>query len=326
MDLKQLEYFVRVAELGSFTRASIALDIAQPALSRQVRLLEVELRQNLLIRNGRGVTTTEAGRLLLEHARGILHQVDRTREELDRVRGGLTGRVALGLPPSLSKVLAVPLIRICRTALPEARLSIIEGLTVAMQELLVAGRLDIALLYNPTPSPDIDAGLLLEEDLFLIEAKKGSADNSAKPISLRDLAEVPLVIPSRPNAIRTLVEVEMANVGCRPTIALEIDGVAAILDLVADGAGCAVLSANAARVLGTPATVVPRPIRPRLRTKLMLAISSRRPTTLTQKSVMAVVRQCSHLALLPPAPSRGEKRQPPERQPQKARSRQNSGA
>ena len=72
MDLKQLEYFVRVAELGSFTRASIALDIAQPALSRQVRLLEVELRQNLLTRNGRGATPTEAGKLLLEHARGIL--------------------------------------------------------------------------------------------------------------------------------------------------------------------------------------------------------------------------------------------------------------
>jgi len=79
MDLKQLEYFVRVAELGSFTRASIALDVAQPALSRQVRLLEVELRQSLLVRNGRGATPTEAGKLLLEHGRGILHQVERAR-------------------------------------------------------------------------------------------------------------------------------------------------------------------------------------------------------------------------------------------------------
>jgi LysR family transcriptional regulator, nitrogen assimilation regulatory protein len=317
MDLKQLEYFVRVAELGSFTRASIALDIAQPALSRQVRLLEVELRQNLLIRNGRGVTTTEAGRMLLEHARGILHQVERTREELDRVRGGLTGRVALGLPPSLSKVLAVPLIGACRTALPEAKLSIIEGLTATMQELLVAGRLDIALLYNPTPSPDIDANLLLEEDLFLIEPKKGSADTTAKPITLRDLAEVPLVIPSRPNAIRTLVEVEMANIGCRPTIALEIDGVAAILDLVADGAGCAVLSANAARALGKPATFVARPIRPRLRSKLMLAISSRRPTTLTQQSVMAVVRQRAQLALVPSTAANEAKRAARNKHPTK---------
>src|SRR6188768_2216216 len=87
MDLKQLEYFVRVAELGSFTRAAIELDVAQPALSRQVRLLEVELRQNLLVRNGRGAVPTEAGKLLLDHSRGILHQVERAREELGRIRG-----------------------------------------------------------------------------------------------------------------------------------------------------------------------------------------------------------------------------------------------
>ena len=99
MDLKQLEYFVRVVELGSFTRAALALDIAQPALSRQVRTLEVELRQNLLVRNGRGVTPTEAGALLLEHGRGILHQVQRAQEELARVRGGLAGRVALACRP-----------------------------------------------------------------------------------------------------------------------------------------------------------------------------------------------------------------------------------
>lgn len=119
MDLKQIEYFVRVAELGSFTRASVVLDIAQPALSRQVRLLEVELRQNLLVRNGRGATPTEAGKLLLEHGRGILHQVERAREELGRVRGALAGRVAIGLPPSIAKVLTVPLTRAFRVKLPD---------------------------------------------------------------------------------------------------------------------------------------------------------------------------------------------------------------
>ena len=111
MDLKQLEYFVRVAELGSFTRASISLDVAQPALSRQIRLLEVELRQNLLTRNGRGAVPTEAGKLLLEHGRGILHQVTLTREELGSSRGALAGRVSIGLPPSLSKLITVPLIK-----------------------------------------------------------------------------------------------------------------------------------------------------------------------------------------------------------------------
>ncbi len=92
MDLRQLEYFVRVAELGSFTRAAVELDVAQPALSRQVRLLEVELRQNLLVRNGRGAVPTEAGKVLMEHGRGILHQVQRARDDLGRLRGGLAGQ------------------------------------------------------------------------------------------------------------------------------------------------------------------------------------------------------------------------------------------
>src|SRR3989344_1219743 len=108
MDLKQIEYFVRVAELGSFTRASV----------------------------------------LLEHGRGILHQVERAREELGRVRGALAGRVAIGLPPSIAKVLTVPLTRAFRVKLPDAALAISEGLSVAMRESLTTGLLDIALLYN----------------------------------------------------------------------------------------------------------------------------------------------------------------------------------
>ena len=118
MDLKQIEYFIRIAELGSFTRASIELNVAQPALSRQIRLLEVELGQSLLIRTGRGVNTTEAGKVLLEHGHGVLHQIERVREELSRVRVGLIGRVAVGLPPSLTKILTVPLLKAFRAELP----------------------------------------------------------------------------------------------------------------------------------------------------------------------------------------------------------------
>ena len=149
MDLRQLEYFVRVAELGGFSRAATALDVAQPALSRQVRLLEVELRQNLLTRNGRGAVPTEAGQLLLEHARGILHQVERARDELARMRGGLAGRVALGLPPSVARALAVPLMHAFRQQLPEARLAIIEALSTSMQEQIGTGRLDLPCSTTP---------------------------------------------------------------------------------------------------------------------------------------------------------------------------------
>ncbi len=297
MDLKQIEYFVRVAELGSFTRASAALGVAQPALSRQVRLLEVELRQNLLLRNGRGALPTEAGKLLLEHGRGILHQVERAREELGRVRGALAGRVAIGLPPSIAKVLTVPLTREFRARLPEAALSISEGLSAAMQESLITGRLDIALLYNASATPGIEITPLLEEDLFLVQGQTQATHSlHDQPIALREVAALPLIIPTRPNAIRMLVEAEMATIGCYPHIALEIDGVSAILDLVLDGAGCAVLSKNAVTTSGHPSAFVVRPIA-QLHSKLSVAVSSQRPATLTQQAMLGLIQQLAQTAL-----------------------------
>ncbi len=294
MDFKQLEYFVRVAELGSFTRAAQALGVAQPALSRQVRQLELELRQHLLLRNGRGVTLTEAGQLLLDHGRGILHQVARAQEELGRVRGALSGRVAVGLPPSLARALAVPLTRAFRERLPQASLSISEGLSAAMQERLQQGGLDIALLYNAQPVPGLDIQPLHEEALFLVGPRPpGLAQEPPPgPISLAQVAQLALVIPSRPNAIRMHVEAQLAAINARPQVALEVDGVPAILDLVADGAGYAILPRNAVLSATSPGAFVTRAIEaPQLRIALFTAISALRPVTLTQATTRQLIAE-----------------------------------
>lgn len=293
MDFRQIESFVRVAELGSFTKAAQMLGMTQPALSRQIRMLEVDLHQSLLVRNGRGAVPTEAGKLLLSHGRGILHQVARAREDLGRVRGALAGRVAIGLPPSLARVLTVPLTRAFRAQLPEARVSISEGLSTQMQEWLVDGRLDIAVLYNARASADIDISPLLDEELFLVQPRQPglAEDPPPGPITLAEVAALPLVIPSRPNAIRTHVETEMAQIGCRMQVALEIDGVSAILDLVADGAGAALLSRNAVASCIRPSAYQVRAVcDPPLRTRLFLAVSSMRPTTLTQHATLDLIR------------------------------------
>jgi len=258
-----------------------------------VRLLEVELRQNLLVRNGRGAVPTEAGQLLLEHGRGILHQVARAQEELGRVRGGLAGRVAIGLPSSLARVLTVPLTRAFRQQLPDASLSIREGLSVDLQQSLTNGRLDIAVLYNAQPHADIEIAPLLTEELLLVQPRPSGLleDPPPGPISLQEVARLPMVIPSRPNAIRMHIESEMANIGCRPNVALEIDGVAAVLDLVADGAGCALLSRNAVASSIRPSAFTTRSVgQPALRIKAALVTSSLRPTTLTQQATLELIR------------------------------------
>ena len=296
MDLRQLEYFVRVAELGSFSRAALALDVAQPALSRQVRLLEVELRQNLLQRHGRGAVPTEAGQVLLEHARGILHQVGRARDELARLRGGLTGRVAVGLPPSVARALAVPLVRAFGRQLPEAHLSIAEALSTNMQEQVASGRLDIAVLYNARPVPGLEIAPLAMDELVLVQSARAPRHAPpGTPIGLPELARLPLVIPSRPNAIRMHVEHQLAALGVQPQVALEIDGVAAILDLVADGAGCAVLSRHALAAGARPAIFQLRSIETgpgqSLRIPLFTALSPLRPATGAQRAVLALLQE-----------------------------------
>jgi len=293
MNLRQLEYFVRVAELGSFTRAALALDVAQPALSRQVRLLEVQLRQNLLLRNGRGVTLTQAGALLLEHGRGILHQMARVQDALADVRGGVAGRVALGLPPTVARAWAVPLVHAFRKRLPQVQLSIAEGLSVSMQEALGHGRLDLAVLYNARPSAEWELAPLLREELVLVQARPpGLAEEPLLPLPLAELAQLPLIIPSRPNAIRMQVEMALAELALRPCVAWEIDGVRAILDLVADGLGSAVLTRHAVASSVLPSSYTQRSLGPQgLYVQSWLATSARRAPTRAQQAAVALLRE-----------------------------------
>lgn len=301
MDLKQLEYFVRVAEMGSFTRASISLDVAQPALSRQIRLLEVELRQSLLTRNGRGAVPTEAGNLLLEHGRGILHQVALTREELSASRGSLAGKVSIGLPPSLSKLIIVPLALEFRKHLPQAQLTLTEGFSVLMHEGLRVGNLDMAVLYNPDQSPELEMSMLHEDELSLISPAAATATTkararavAAKPhsVSLSDVADLPLILPSRPNAFRILLEGEMMSIGKRPNVILEVDGLNAILNLVKEGLGHAVLPSYTLSNFDNAAPFSVKSIHsPTIKSQLMLIWSARRPTTQTQKKAMEIVSQ-----------------------------------
>ena len=219
-------------------------------------------------------------------------------------RGALAGRVAVGLPTSLARMLTVPLTRAFGRQMPEATISISEGLSAALLESLVNGRLDIALLYNARQSPDIEITPLQVEELFLVQACAHN-HSATGAIRLRDIADLPLVIPSRPNAIRMRVESDLAALGCSPRIALEIDGVSAILDLVADGIGNAVLSRNAVESSAHPALFRLRPIHdPPLYAQIALAVSAQRPATLTQLATQALIID-TLAVVLPAAASTG---------------------
>jgi LysR family nitrogen assimilation transcriptional regulator len=171
-----------------------------------------------------------------------------------------------------------------------------------MQENLQNGRLDIAVLYNPSPTSGIEHTPLLREELLLVQPRPPGLqeDPPPPPVRLHDVAALPLIIPTRPNAIRMHVESEMAAIGCRPQIALEIDGVGAILDLVADGAGYAILSRNAVMRSVRPSAFSVRQVcAPALTIQLTTAISSLRPTTLTQQATLALITELAGPWLTP---------------------------
>jgi LysR family nitrogen assimilation transcriptional regulator len=299
MNLRQLDYFVHVADLGSFSRAASVLSVAQSALSHRVRQLEVELKQPLLFRNGRGVVPTEAGRRLLVHARGILMQVNRTYEELAELRGAPAGHVVIGLPPTFAKLLTVPMVNAFRERFPAASLGSMEGLSASITEWVATGRADIGLVYSPVPSPTIEIVPLLQEPMFLVSprAERGASGAS---IPLKDLPSFRLIVPSRPNANRTRIEAELAQFGLKPVIALEIDGVSTILDLVAEGHGHAVMPKSSLRAYGAEDTfTLRRIVQPKLLIQLSLITSAQRPATPLTQKVLAFIPEIAFRVLSP---------------------------
>ena len=302
MEIKQLRYFVQVAELGGFTRAAIVLRVAQPALSRQVRALEVELRQPLFDRNGRGVTLTEAGKRLLAHGRGILQQVERARHDLDDQRGAVSGLLSVGLPPSISRTLTAPLVEAFRERFAGATLTVVEGLSTYVLEWLAQGRVDCAVVYNATPAAAFDLQPVLQERLYLVSARGVQPDKRrgkallAPAVALAEVAAHELVIPSRPHAIRMRLETALAEAGFKPRVGLEIESVPAILDLVQRHDLHAVLSLNAIRGSGNEAAYTARPIsqgggRAPLATTLWIATSAQRPGGRLLEQAVVLLRE-----------------------------------
>jgi len=313
VDLRQLDYFVHVAELGSFSKAAVLLSIAQSALSTRVRKLEVELKQPLLHRNGRGVTPTDAGRRLLQHARGILMQVDRTREELAEFRSTPSGHIVIGLPPTIARLLTVPVLKDFRGHFAEASIGVMEGLSASIVEWLTTGRIDIGLVYNPAPSPAIEIVPLHEEPMYLIGTGSEGRLPGGRAVPLRQLPRYPLIVPSRPNANRMRIEAQLAYFGLKPTIVLEVDGVATVLDAVREGYGYTVLPLTTVRPYNAEDSFSIQPIvKPKLMIQLALIVSAQRPTTTLTQQVLQRLPQTA-LAILnrTAAAAPGTKKRPP---------------
>jgi LysR family transcriptional regulator, nitrogen assimilation regulatory protein len=289
VNLNQLQTFVHVAEHGSFSKAALVLGVAQPALSRQVRALETELHETLLLRHGRGVQLTDAGRRLLEHCQDILHMVSRAKEDLLAQRNEPIGEVTIAMPPTVARLHTLPLIRAFQAEMPRARLAIVEGFSVLLTEWLLTGRTDLALIYSPEAQPALDIVPLRRERLCLISA---AGQAPAKAISLQQLSRYPLVMPQRGQIFRNLMESAAAMAGVPLNVAWEVSSVPVILDLVSAGMGHAALGEEAIRSYEHPERLAVTPFAEAgiVNTLCLVTAAHKRTTPLTLRTAALLRR------------------------------------
>ncbi|TWB88902.1 LysR family nitrogen assimilation transcriptional regulator [Bradyrhizobium macuxiense] len=168
MDLRQIRYFVAVAERGGFAAAASTLNVAQSALSRHVKELEDELGGALLERGARGVSVTESGKVLLARGRWLLGAIDDIKAEVRTENREPSGTVRIGAPPSLGDVIYAPLAQTFVKQFPRVRLELSEGLTENLSERLLRGELDLAIVTTPSPNDHLDYEMLVVEQVFVI--------------------------------------------------------------------------------------------------------------------------------------------------------------
>ncbi|MER8695324.1 LysR substrate-binding domain-containing protein [Mesorhizobium opportunistum] len=243
MDLRQLRYFSKVVESGSFSKAATQLHVAQPALSQHVRHMEEELGLPLLHRGPHGVSATEAGTRLMVHAKRILAEFA---EINDSVRGAAIaprGEVRFGLPGTVSELLAAPLIEAARERFPEVRIRIVEAMSGYILEWLKRGEVDLAMIYA-TSDPRglaVHHGLSEEICLFASTSMPGQADLQGSCVELRDVAGLPLVVPGPGHGLRELIDTVAVSVQVAINPAIEIDSYTQIKRLVTRGIGYGIL-------------------------------------------------------------------------------------
>ncbi|WP_034950949.1 nitrogen assimilation transcriptional regulator NAC [Erwinia oleae] len=287
MNLRRLKYFVKIVDIGSLTRAAEVLHIAQPALSQQVATLEGELDQQLLIRTKRGVTPTEAGKILYTHARTILRQCEQAQAAVINAGQALSGQVSIGLAPgAAASSLTMPLLQTVREQFPEVLVYLHENSGTLLNEKVMNGQLDMAVLYDRAPTAGITSQPLMKEELYLV----GTTDFPGASVELTAVAQMNLFLPRDYSAVRKRVDEAFTLRRLSARIIGEIESIATLTAAISSGMGVTVLPESAARALSNSTDAwMSRICSPSLSLPLSLNTSSRLPLTPSAQAVKDIL-------------------------------------
>ncbi len=271
MDIRQLRTFRSVAELGSLSKAADRLRTTQPGLSRQIKLLEQELKVQLFVRNGRGMLLTSAGRMLLDRTEGLVRQIEQVRDDIKSTGGNPSGRVVLGLVPTVSAVLAGRLALRVLTDFPDISLRIVESYGGHLIEWLHRGEMDLVVTYGPAIDLHVSAQSIGYEDIAVV-GPWGSGLQARKQVDLEWLLKQKVIVPSMAHGLRALLEKVVARRKVTFKALIEVDSYRAQVSLMEEGVGYTLLPASAIRAeLATKRLEMATLVNPTISRELVLA-------------------------------------------------------
>ena len=253
MDTRQLRSFVQIVESGSLSKAARQLFVVQPALSQQMARLEQEVGKPLLIRSARGVVPTDNGQALYQHAKFVLRQIDDAvliaRQDFSTLRG----RVAVGLAPSTSCMLGLPLLRRLQARFPGLLPNLVVAIPDHLEERARQGQLDVAILFSRTAASELACEALLHEEAFVMLPRDSTLVAPERDsLRLAELAALPLVLSSANQNLRRRVMLEFERAGLKARVAAEIDSLELMMRHVLEGGGATLQPMAAARAVGPP--------------------------------------------------------------------------
>ena len=276
MEIRQLKTFLVVAETGSVTRAAQMLRIAQPALSRQIRMLEEEHGTALFTRHARGMTLSQAGAILVDHYRRVLRELDSAKSEVAALAGEVTGKIAIGMLPSVSDLLAGRIAAAMKERYPLVRLRILTGLATHLMEWLDKQEIDLAIVSEPVVPASVEFQRLVEEPLYLV-GQAATAGFHGQSIPLRQLAQYPLILPSSDFGLRGGIDHAIHAVGIELNVAIEANSLHVQRKLIRAGIGYALFPSSV--VVGpeaAPDLAYARIVDPPIVRRIGLAVSNLR--------------------------------------------------
>lgn len=301
LDFRQLSYFLVLVDHGSISAAANALNMAQPSLSETIAKLEKRLEVKLAVRGARGIRFTEAGIALAAEGRQIVKRVDSLVEQVRQLGGEPRGPISIGLPPSLSILLSVPLLETINSEYPLIRMHIAEAMSGDILEWIDAGRLNVGCVYEVSDSSAYTFEPILTEELFLVTApdnwNEANHDDGAlpAPISASRLQELPLVLTSTTHGARKLQEKLARSLGIQLNVVAEIDSLPHIVEMVSRASAYTILSHGAVINQVAAGTLMLVPIEPTIRRTAYIVRNRARPVTraseIIESNIKTILRE-----------------------------------